>query len=127
MGLDNGFIIKNVKRQQLPIFIRYPFDYDFTEGEVEVAYFRKYWGFRNAYVRRLGLEEEYEYKLSKEDLIDAIDLLTYYIRTNPSDADNGYWDKHTLKNLRRNRWNLFWVYLWYRSHPDAEIYFYDSY
>ena len=127
MGLDNGFIVKNVKRKDLPIFIIYPFNKDYTDGEVEVAYFRKYWGFRNEYVRRLGLEEEYEYKLSKEDLVYAINLLTYYIRKNPSDADNGYWDDRTKKTLNRNRWNLIWVYIWYKFHPSAEIYFYDSY
>ena len=130
MGLDNGFEVKGVTRRQLPRGIKYPWDSQYDKDGVEVAYFRKYWGFRNTYLTALNrrfADEVYEYDLSPADLQLAIDILKNYIVNDPHDADGGYWDASTKKHLKAMRNNLKKIYRWWKAHPTVKIIFYDSY
>lgn len=131
MGLDNGITIKNVTRAQLPRF-NYPFDTDYTEGEVEVCYWRKWWSFRNAIIGCLQEsddDETYEYKLSISDVRYIRQLLINYLR-HPERFNNAnnYWTFDDVKyGIRKDIRNLQLLARWMRHHPDKEVYFTDSY
>lgn len=133
MGLDNGFIVEGVSRANLPQEIKYPFDeFIDAKGTVEIAYFRKYWGFRNTYLTLLGqrTSEKYRYYLDQEDLKLAIDLLKTYLEDEDGlfDANNGYWEADvTKKHIKQMRKNLKKFYKWWKEHPNIKVYFYDSY
>ena len=130
MGLDNGIIVRGVKRKDLPFLMRYPFEQDYHDG-VEVCYWRKHWGLRNWFLREAFPNsynnESYEYKLDVEKVSILKRIIIYYLQ-HPEDWKDNYWEykeiKHTLYN---QRWNLFLLMLWMRKHPDAEVVFYDSY
>ena len=131
MGLDTGITIKNVTRAQLPRF-NYPFDTDFTEGEVEVCYWRKWWSFRNRIVNRLCEsmdDERYEYRLSISDVRYMRQLLVNYLHHPASfESENNYWTFDDVKYwIRKDIRNLQLLARWMRHHPDKEVYFSDSY
>ena len=131
MGLDNGITIKNVTRAQLPRF-NYPFDTDFTEGEVEVCYWRKWWSFRNRIVNRLCEsmdDERYEYRLSISDVRYMRQLLVNYLHHPASfESENNYWTFDDVKYwIRKDIRNLQLLARWMRHHPDKEVFFSDSY
>ena len=67
MGLDNGFICKNIKRNEIPSYVRLP--WDCRDEDVEIAYFRKCWGIRGEIIRLLHVKDD-EYKI---DLINRMD------------------------------------------------------
>lgn len=131
MGLDNGITIKGVTRAQLPRFY-YPFENDYSEGEVEVCYWRKWWTFRNTVLNRLrGLvgEEAYDYKLSVSDVRYIRQLLLDYLHhPKQFESDNNYWEFNDVKRrMRRDIRNLQLLARWMRHNLDKEVYFYDSY
>jgi hypothetical protein len=47
MGLDNGIVVKNLDRNNIPNFIKLPFGWDLEKDHIEIAYWRKCWGIRN--------------------------------------------------------------------------------
>ena len=118
-------------RKQLPRFY-YPFDEDFTKGEVEVCYWRKWWSFRNCIINRLCKstdDERYEYKLSISDVRYMRQLLVNYLH-HPEifDSENNYWCFADMKNeIRKDIRNLQLLARWMRHHPDKGVFFYDSY
>ena len=60
MGLDNGFICKNIKRNEIPSYVRLP--WDCRDEDIEIAYFRKCWGIRGEIIRLLHVkDDEYKY------------------------------------------------------------------
>ena len=128
MGLDNGIIVKDVTREQLPRFIRYPFNLDYDY--VEVCYWRKWWGLRDKFLRTYPNRDlnQYEFRMHRVRIKVLRNLLIDYL-LQPSHWDNGYWeyDKYIRKNLIIQIWNLYWLEFWYKRHPDAKIIFYDSY
>lgn len=128
MGLDNGIVVRNKTREQLPMFIKYPFDNDYN-NEVDICYWRKWWGFRNEVVKDFFPNDcdTYEIKLSRKDIAIIRAMLDWYILY-PEDATNGYWeDKLVVKTAKQSRWNLLLLYWYMAFHPDTEVYFYDSY
>lgn len=128
MGLDNGIIVRGVKRKDLPRFIRYPFEQDYNE-EVEVCYWRKHWGLRNWFLREAfpNSSEEPYYKLDVEKVTILWRIVVHYLR-HPEDWDNNYWEYNEVKHhLYNQRWNLCLLRVWMTRHPDAEVVFYDSY
>lgn len=131
MGLDNGIIVKGVTRAQLPRFY-YPFDEDFSEGEVEICYWRKWWTFRNLIIDRFRWfngEEVSEYKLSVDDVRYIRQLLIDYLHhPKQFESDNNFREFKEVKGLmRKHIRNLQLLARWMQHNPDKEVYFYDSY
>ena len=54
-------------------------------------------------------------------------IVIHYLE-NPEDWDNSIWDFDEIKSaLKEQKRNLFWLRIWMKLHPDAEVIFYDSY
>ena len=130
MGLDNGVVVRGVTREQLPLLMRFPFDKDYTNGEIEICYWRKCWGFRNEVIHTLFIAEnpeKYEYKLTIKDVDYIRALIVTYLK-HPEEWENSIWTFNEIKHsLRDQRWNLILLHFWMKVHPNAEVYFYDSY
>ena len=78
MGLDNGFICKNIKRDEIPSYVRLP--WDCRDEDVEIAYFRKCWGIRGEILRLLHVkDDEYEISVEAEDIIPIVKILMKYL------------------------------------------------
>ena len=130
MGLDNGITVKNVTRKQLPPFIIYPFEVDFNDNVVDICYWRKWWGLRNDIVNLIHMDfETYDKRLTCADVADISKLIWSYLISNDiEELDHGYWEEESVRRTARiNLWNLFWLRVYMRLHPNAEVYFYDSY
>ena len=130
MGLDNGIVIRGVTRKQLPLLMRYHNDKDYIANEVEICYWRKCWGLRNAIIHTLFITEDpekYEYKLTIKDVDFIRALLVNYLK-HPEDWDDSIWTFDEIKHsLYDYRWNLILLHFWMKRHPDKEVIFYDSY
>ena len=128
MGLDNYITIKNKKRSELPKLFHYPLDEDYNG--VDICYWRKCWGLRRDILTGIGQPtggNDYEIRLSRADVLYIWRLLIDYLR-NPRHWQDSIWDFSEIKkNLRRQKWNLCLLYYWMKRHPEAEVYFYDSY
>ncbi len=77
MGLDNGFVVKKMKKEDIPSFIdveEYPYGFEF-------AYMRKCWGIRNELVElyHMDSEKDCEYKLDIEDFNTTLRILKSYL------------------------------------------------
>ena len=127
MGLDNGIIVKNKTRKELPPWIRYFSEKDYVEG-VEICYWRKWWGFRNEIMNKFATQDDQCYiDLKREDIRAIFYILEWYLKY-PEEATHGYWeDDEVKKKIKVDLWNLFWLYIHMLFHPDTEVYFYDSY
>ncbi len=129
MGLDNGVTIKNVTRKKLPPFIHFPFDKDYLKNEVDICYWRKWWGLRNNIIRILHMDDEtYERKLTRAEVGKISKLLYYFLTRDVEGLNHEYWDNEVTRKVAiESIWNLFWLRIYMRFHPKAEVYFYDSY
>ena len=130
MGLDNGIIVRGVKRKDLPRFMRYPFEQDYNNG-VEICYWRKWWGLRNQFL--CGAfpnynSNQYEFRLTEKNVAYMWSIVNNYLKY-PGDWDNEYWeyDRHIRQILYEQKWNLTLLRWWMQRHPDVEVIFYDSY
>lgn len=133
MGLDNGVMLK-VKKEQ-----NYKKAYKLFEhnnvwdehGEVEVAYWRKCWGVRNAILAAVpNGEDEYHYPVTSENIDAIIKAFRHFLnkRTWTEEADSIWeWDKYTRHNQAKNYVGLLRLRQWLKTHPEDEAYFYDSY
>lgn len=131
MGLDNLVTIKNCTRNQLPKCMRYPFDEDYTQNEVDICYWRKCWGLRNEIMNHIGGREAppewYEFRLTRDDVLFIWRLIVHYLKE-PAHWEDSIWSFDEIKHsLRDQRWNLMILYYWMKLHPDLEVYFIDSY
>ena len=129
MGLDNGIRIANKKRNDLRFWpFKYPFDKDY-DGEVEVCYWRKCWGLRRDILSIVGgiQEHAYEYKLTIDD-VKSIRKLIRRILRNANLWNDSIWEfEESERGLRDDAWNLWWLKLYMKLHPDEKVFFYDSY
>lgn len=136
MGLDNGISIRRTREtnqiEELKVFnldwdkeLRYDF---------EVTYWRKCWGLRNNILfligKRWAPEEEYEFKLAKDDIDNIIKLLSSY---DEETWDDSIWEwtseeegwsyseyiKQNIEDLKLLRQLM--------DKYELEVYFYDSY
>ena len=126
MGLDNGFILKKVDKTTIPKFVTYS-EY---EDEIEVVYWRKCWGLRNAVLNVLhASSDKFEFQVEAED-IPAILRAIY-----PFFSEE-YWEEHgesiwlfeeKIDSLVHDVIDLAWLETYLTEHPEVECYFYDSY
>ena len=75
IGLDNGFYVKGVKK--LPRKIHDGWKGIETDGDVELAYWRKCWGIRDEILWTLGADHQggENYPVSREKLKEIIEVL----------------------------------------------------
>ena len=109
--------------------MRYPYEKDYPEG-VEVCYWRKCWGLRNWFLRTAYPnydDEQCYFKMTEKEIIILWRIVIHYLR-NPDDWNDSIWTYDEIrKTLYDQRWNLTLLRVWITRHPDAEVYFYDSY
>ena len=128
MGLDNGFICKNIKRDELPSYVRLP--WDCRDEDIEIAYFRKCWGIRGEIIRLLHVkDDEYKIPVEKEDIIPIVKILMKYLDREYYDENaDSIWEYDDYKeNIQHSIINLMWLRVYMEAHPDVTCYFYDSY
>ena len=128
MGLDNGFICKNIKRDEIPSYVRLP--WDCRDEDVEIAYFRKCWGIRGEIIRLLHVKDnEYKISVEKEDIIPIVKILMKYLDREYYDENaDSIWEYDEYKeNIQHSIINLMWLRVYMETHPDVTCYFYDSY
>lgn len=128
MGLDNAITLKNYKNKGHKVEILAD-EYD------EIAYWRKYWGFRNEVVWSLcskydSDQDAYEWKLDEKDLDMIISCLKYFIK----DEDTFYSDGQSIWEYEHVREQTFDIIAdlrvlikEMRKDPEIEAWFYDSY
>lgn len=128
MGLDNGFICKNIKRDEIPSYVRLP--WDCRDEDVEIAYFRKCWGIRGEIIRLLHVkDDEYKIPVEKEDIIPIVKILMKHLDREYYDENaDSIWEYDEYKeNIQHSIINLMWLRVYMETHPDVTCYFYDSY
>ena len=128
MGLDNGFICKNIKRDEIPSYVRLP--WDCRDEDIEIAYFRKWWGIRGEIIRLLHVkDDEYKIPVEKEDIIPIVKILMKYLDREYYDENaDSIWEYDDYKeNIQHSIINLMWLRVYMEAHPDVTCYFYDSY
>lgn len=145
MGLDNGIIIKRVKKdkvKEIPNFVKYDvlnsYTYDFFSDmpkidkdyvDIDIAYFRKCWGIRQAIIDKFHLDQnDASFTLDKEDISALIRVLISFL-------SKEYWDEYAdsiwefeeyAENIIQVIINLKWLETYIDSHNDV-VKFYDSY
>ena len=137
MGLDNGIYIKSDKkiitREDLPEGFLFPFEKDY-DGNVEILYWRKNWGLRNAVINHFGWqaasEDQYKFEIeTPTQVLEFIEIIAFFL-------DEGTWENEgnsiwTYQEIRKvlieNIINLALVYQLMLYNPDVYLEFYDSY
>ena len=128
MGLDNGFICKNIKRDEILSYVRLP--WDCRDEDIEIAYFRKCWGIRGEIIRLLHVKDDaYKIPVEKEDIIPIVKILMKYLDREYYDENaDSIWEYDEYKeNIQHSIINLMWLRVYMETHPDVTCYFYDSY
>lgn len=129
MGLDNGIVIKKIKKEDIPSFIKYEEYYSGSEPVFEIAYWRKCWGIRQVIANVLHSYGEYANEsINREDIPALVEALVPFL-------GKDYWDRNAdsiweyeeqVANTRKILINLLWLYIFMENH-DVKVEFYDSY
>lgn len=120
MGLDNGIAIKGVEK--------YP---DFAP-DGEIVYWRKCWNLRSAMLDVLDPErrkKDWDYEIEAEDVPAIIRAIIPFLSKDYWKENNSsIWEhEDMLPTLLENIENLIRLKIWWEEHPNAKVYFYDSY
>lgn len=128
MGLDNGIILRDVNPKDLTINKLVNLD-NLGDTSVEICYWRKCWGIRNAIIEKLHLNDGEESKLDIEDIPVIIKILfDFYGQTEWEENADSIWEWDEFKDtLRQQILNLTWLYDYMLTNPECEVIFYDSY
>lgn len=128
MGLDNGIILRDVNPKELIVNKLVTLD-NLGDTSVEICYWRKCWGIRNAIVKKLHFNDGEESKLDIEDIPVIIRILfDFYGQVEWEDEADSIWEWEEFKEtLSQQIMNLTWLYNYMLEHSDAEVIFYDSY
>ena len=135
MGLDNGIIVRKTKIDE---GIRSCFWYKYWKEEnkdkikeEEICYWRKCWNIRNKIFEIIGKhpdDEEYEYSLSLDNIVDIYYMLKDLNKKNWFDGGSSIWDWEEIKkSVKRNIKKLNKLIKRMKREPDLEVIFYDSY
>ena len=129
MGLDNGFICKNIKCDEIPSCVKLP--WDLGDKDIEIAYFRKCWGIRSEILAKLHcMEENDSYStVDAEDILPIVKILMRYLNKEYYDENaDSIWEYDEYRdNIQQSIINLMWLKIYMEAHPDVTCYFYDSY
>lgn len=122
MGLDNGIIMELKSGKAKEFFRQFTEEtginwlggnyLDIHEGEVEVCYWRKFWGFRNeCYYINLLNDEEYHYYDSIEQIKAVYSALEEF-------TDKDYWDDNENNSI----WDYYeYLHIIYESLGNLKI------
>lgn len=131
MGLDNGFEVKGLKRSEIPSFVKYIwYDWYKPDQDIELVYWRKCWGLREAVLKVLhGEPDRYEFKVEAEDIPAIIRAIQPFFSKEywEEEGDSVWTFEEKFPSLIQDVINLTWLKDYLESHPDSECYFYDSY
>lgn len=136
MGLDNGWLVKSTERhltrEDLPPTIHYPFENDYNDDGIEIAYARKWWGLRTDLLNNIHWDEttEYEYRINTpEHLLEVIKIVISWKNKKRWNSDsNSFWTYKQVKyTLMDWIFNLTLIYEYMQKNPDIYLVFYDSY
>lgn len=137
MGLDNGFYVKSNKRKitrdMLPKSIRYPFEENLAPNEVEIVYWRKNWGLRNAILNLLNVppfSDEYSFDIdTPETVIDIICIIASFLDPKKwNEEGESIWSLEEARyGLIQDMMNFALIYGFMLENPDVYLEFYDSY
>ena len=129
MGLDNGLICKNINRNNVPTWVKLP--WDFKDEDIELVYFRKCWGIRGEILAKLHCREINDWKttVDSEDIIPVVKILMKYLDKEyyEENADSIWEYDEASGNIQQSIINLMWLKTYMEYHPEVECYFYDSY
>ena len=129
MGLDNGFICKNIKRDEIPSWVELP--WDLKDKDIEIAYFRKCWGIRNEILAKLHCIKDNDSRtpVESEDILPIVKILMQYLDKEYYDdnADSIWEYEEAYGNIQRSIINLIWLKTYREEHKDVTAYFYDIY
>lgn len=131
MGLDNGIVLRNIKREDVPTWVKLPLGWDNRSEHQDVVYFRKYWGIRGEILAKLHVSKlnDSVIPVDAEDVIPIAKILMKYLDKEYYDdnADSIWEYSEAHDHIQESIVNLMWLKTYMESHPDAEVYFYDSY
>ena len=135
MGLDNGICIKRTLETNKIVELQmFNLDYDKElKDDFEVCYWRKCYGLRNDILCIIGKRwypDEYEFKLTKNDIDNIIKLLGSYNEETwvdsiwewTSDEDGWSYSEHIKRDIEDLK-----ILRELMDKHDLEVYFYDSY
>ncbi len=133
MGLDNSIAVhsncRKITRSMLPEGLVYPWNEELEEG-VEILYWRKNWGLRNAVLNYFDDDEKYEYTIeTSQQVFDLIRIIVSFMDENKwEDEGDSIWEyNEILPTLQQNIINLAIIASFMRNNPDVYLIFYDSY
>lgn len=130
MGLDNGIYTKLKKKPPKYLHI-----WQYSDGDYEILYWRKYWGVREMILEIVGGYQdnycndgtfEINYKQMKKILVMCVNLCRkkFY-----DEYANSY--VFTFEDSKKvMRWNVlraWWLLRQMKKDPSIKVYFYDSY
>lgn len=131
MGLDNGVICKNIKREDIPAWVILPWNWEEEREEQEFVYFRKHWGIRAEILAALHCMEDNDSVTSvdAEDIIPIVKILMKYLDREyyEYNADSIWEYEEAYNHIQESIINLIWLKTYMESNPNARCYFYDSY
>lgn len=135
MGLDNGFYVKSnkreIKREDLPEGIVYPFSEDYG-GVPEIVYWRKCWGLRGMTLDIATPKDEKEYYYVIDTPAQVIELIKGLVQF----MDEDYWEENAdsiwtydefKAHLEEDLINFALILSYMNENPDVYLEFYDSY
>ena len=136
MGLDNGIYVKsnrrNLTREDMPQGIVFPFDEDYNG--IEILYWRKNWGLRNAVMSHFGWRsssvDQYYFNIeTPSQVLEFIEIIASFLDEERwEDEGNSIWSyEEERPNLIQNIINLALIHAFMCENPDVYLVFYDSY
>lgn len=136
MGLDNGIVIRRIKKENLlkfPNFIKctaYNEDTNDNSYCVEIAYWRKCWGIRQVIIDTFHLDaDNANYVFDKEDISILIkELIPFLSKEYWEENSDSIWEfEDYVENMLQILLNLKWLETYWQENPDIKVEFYDSY
>ena len=133
MGLDNGIIARKTTNEKINNKLLALNTYTYSEGDHEIAYWRKCWNVREAIANAIGgMYDNGETPMMYEDVVAVIRALKKFNKKNWSDPcwDWGsIWEWSEIKKHHRGCIKrLARLARLMKQHPgEIDIYFYDSY
>lgn len=138
MGLDNGIIVMSNRRKvtvdMLPNEIMHVFDEDLGMDGVEIIYWRKNWGLRDAIVHYLinnnVSTDPFDYIIeTPSQVFEIIKIIVSFMDEAKWEKDGkSIWEYSEVKiGLQRDVINLAIIASFMHNNPDIYLIFYDSY
>ena len=133
MGLDNGIIARKSSNEKVNAKLLALNTYTYSEGDHEIAYWRKCWNVRGAIAEVIGgIYDNGETPLMYEDIIAVIKRLKQFNKKNWSGScwdEGSIWDWDEIKKSHRGCIKrLEKLACLIKKHPgEIDVYFYDSY